>query len=326
MERTSPEVIVEIEDAIRGRLGSIFSPRQQHVTVAGGIDSVVELLRKVDLATEKAMLEGLESTDPDTANEIKKAGCRVHRCVFVPDHTSGKTTHDTASSTHDRAASPGCATMDCSPIVGARATSPCAEPCSRSPPPSLMVSRARVRRVGGRSSVGGEYPDKQLGVGIHHEIYGRSPRPFESLRPHPSFILYRRAGAALGRLTAHPGSCARWRALSPVEQPSPRAGAPSCVSRVYHGHLQREIGEKGNEHLGPVEGVRCVVTGRTSVPEPTWHENVLGIDTGVHIDGRGSGRPAAVSPARQPPRGTTRAGRYRTLWRGSNDGAVAPIA
>ena len=97
-------------------------------------------------------------------------------------------------------------------------------------------------------------------------------------------------------------------------------------SRVYHGHLQREIGEKGNEHLGPVEGVRCVVTGRTSVPEPTWHENVLGIDTGVHIDGRGSGRPAAVSPTRQPPRGTTRAGRYRTLWRGSNDGAVAPIA
>ena len=72
MERTSPEVIVEIEDAIRGRLGSIFSPRQQQVTVAGGIDSVVELLRKVDLATEKAILEGLESTDPDTANEIKK--------------------------------------------------------------------------------------------------------------------------------------------------------------------------------------------------------------------------------------------------------------
>ena len=29
-------------------------------------------------------------------------GGRVHRCVFVPDHTSGETTHDTASSTHDQ--------------------------------------------------------------------------------------------------------------------------------------------------------------------------------------------------------------------------------
>ena len=48
--------------------------------------------------------------------------------------------------------------------------------------------------------------------------------------------------------------------------------------------------ENGNEHLGPVEGVRCVITGHTPVPEPTWHENVLAIDTGVHIAERGYGR------------------------------------
>ena len=72
MERTSPEVLIEIEDAIRGRLGSVFSPRQAQLDSAGGIDAVVELLRKVDLATEKAILEGLESTDPETASEIKK--------------------------------------------------------------------------------------------------------------------------------------------------------------------------------------------------------------------------------------------------------------
>jgi flagellar motor switch protein FliG len=33
---------------------------------------VVELLRLVDLATEKVILEGLERTDPETANEIRK--------------------------------------------------------------------------------------------------------------------------------------------------------------------------------------------------------------------------------------------------------------
>ena len=26
------------------------------------------------------------------------------------------------------------------------------------------------------------------------------------------------------------------------------------------------------------------MTGHTSVPDPAWHENVLVIDTGVHID------------------------------------------
>ena len=61
-------------------------------------------------------------------------------------------------------------------------------------------------------------------------------------------------------------------------------------SRVRHGYVQREIGETGHEHLGTVEGVRAVVTGHTPVPEPVWHENVLGIDTGVHIDERGYGR------------------------------------
>ena len=61
-------------------------------------------------------------------------------------------------------------------------------------------------------------------------------------------------------------------------------------SRVRHGHVQRELGESGEEHVGPVEGVRCVVTGHTPVPEPVRHENVLGIDTGVHIDDRGYGR------------------------------------
>ena len=71
MERTSPDVIEDIETVIRSRLGTNFSPRAE-LTAAGGIDAVVELLRKVDLATEKVILEGLERTDPETANEVRK--------------------------------------------------------------------------------------------------------------------------------------------------------------------------------------------------------------------------------------------------------------
>ena len=32
------------------------------------------------------------------------------------------------------------------------------------------------------------------------------------------------------------------------------------------------------------------MTGHTLAPEPVWHENVLGIDTGVHIDRADYGR------------------------------------
>jgi flagellar motor switch protein FliG len=71
MERTSPEVIQEVEEAFRARLGSVFSPRTE-LSAAGGLDAVVELLRKVDLATEKSILDGLEQADPETANEIRK--------------------------------------------------------------------------------------------------------------------------------------------------------------------------------------------------------------------------------------------------------------
>ena len=71
MERTSPDVLEDIEDTMRARLGTVFAPRQE-LTTAGGIDAVVELLRKVDLQTEKAILDGLEATDPETGSEIKK--------------------------------------------------------------------------------------------------------------------------------------------------------------------------------------------------------------------------------------------------------------
>ena len=86
----------------------------------------------------------------------------------------------------------------------------------------------------------------------------------------------------------------RWQDLEDAVRDDGEVGHLTRVralwSRVYHGYLQGEIGETGNEHLGPVEGVRCVVTGHTPTPEPGWHENVLGIDTGVHIDERGFSR------------------------------------
>lgn len=58
-------------------------------------------------------------------------------------------------------------------------------------------------------------------------------------------------------------------------------------SRARLDLVERLVGATGKVHLGPVEGVRCVVTGHTPVSEPNWHHNVLAINTGVpYIDER----------------------------------------
>src|SRR5690606_37290966 len=44
----------------------------QDYTAAGGIDVAVEVLNRVDRATEKTIMDALEEQDPELAEEIKK--------------------------------------------------------------------------------------------------------------------------------------------------------------------------------------------------------------------------------------------------------------
>ncbi|HYE77067.1 MAG TPA: flagellar motor switch protein FliG, partial [bacterium] len=68
MDRTSPEVIREVERVLEKNLSSILS---QVFTSAGGVDSLVAVLNQVDRGTEKTIIEVLEKEDPDLATEIK---------------------------------------------------------------------------------------------------------------------------------------------------------------------------------------------------------------------------------------------------------------
>jgi len=69
MDTTSPEVIKEVERVLENKLSSIAP---QEVTNAGGTRTVVEILNRVDRATEKTIMEALEVQDPELAEEIKK--------------------------------------------------------------------------------------------------------------------------------------------------------------------------------------------------------------------------------------------------------------
>ncbi len=69
MDRTSPEVITEIEQILEQKLSTTVT---QDFTQAGGIEAVVEVLNGVDRSTERTILDALEVQDPDLAEEIKK--------------------------------------------------------------------------------------------------------------------------------------------------------------------------------------------------------------------------------------------------------------
>ena len=69
MDRTSPDVIKEVERVLESKLANLVN---QDYTIIGGVDQVVEILNSVDRGTEKHIMEILEIEDPELADEIRK--------------------------------------------------------------------------------------------------------------------------------------------------------------------------------------------------------------------------------------------------------------
>ena len=68
MDRTSPEVIKEVERVLERKLSSLIN---QDYTIAGGVDAIVAILNTVDRGTEKRIMESLEIEEPELADEIR---------------------------------------------------------------------------------------------------------------------------------------------------------------------------------------------------------------------------------------------------------------
>ena len=69
MDRTSPDIIKEVEKMLESKLASLVN---QDYTIIGGVDQVVEILNTVDRGTEKHITEILEIEEPELADEIRK--------------------------------------------------------------------------------------------------------------------------------------------------------------------------------------------------------------------------------------------------------------
>ncbi len=69
MDRTSPEIIKEVERVLEKKLSSLVT---EDYTATGGLQAIVDVLNSVDRGTEKFIMETLEIEDADLAEEIRK--------------------------------------------------------------------------------------------------------------------------------------------------------------------------------------------------------------------------------------------------------------
>jgi flagellar motor switch protein FliG len=87
MDRTSPETLREVERVLEKKLSTISS---EDYTVAGGVESIVEILNLVDRSTEKGIIERLEEDDPELAEDIKKRMFVFEDIVLLDDRAIQK--------------------------------------------------------------------------------------------------------------------------------------------------------------------------------------------------------------------------------------------
>src|SRR4051794_5929223 len=68
MDRTSPEVIEQVEAILEKKLSTVI--QQADFAQAGGLQTLVDILNSSDRATERLILEGLENQDAELADEV----------------------------------------------------------------------------------------------------------------------------------------------------------------------------------------------------------------------------------------------------------------
>jgi flagellar motor switch protein FliG len=87
MDRTSPEVLREVERVLEKKLSTLSS---EDYTTAGGVESIVEILNLVDRSSETQIIEALEDDDPELAEEIKKRMFVFEDIVMLDDRSIQK--------------------------------------------------------------------------------------------------------------------------------------------------------------------------------------------------------------------------------------------
>ncbi|MCR5585830.1 MAG: flagellar motor switch protein FliG [Lachnospiraceae bacterium] len=91
MDRTSPDVIKEVENVLEKKLANLVN---QDFTIAGGVDAVVDILNTVDRGTEKHIMETLEIDEPELADEIRKKMFVFEDILTLDDRSIQRVMHE----------------------------------------------------------------------------------------------------------------------------------------------------------------------------------------------------------------------------------------
>jgi flagellar motor switch protein FliG len=83
MDRTSPEIIRQVEASLERKLSSVLAPSE--LSTVGGIEPLVEIINRADRVTERLILEGLEGRDPELAEEIRRRMFMFEDVVHLDD-------------------------------------------------------------------------------------------------------------------------------------------------------------------------------------------------------------------------------------------------
>jgi len=82
MDKTSPEVIGEIEQILNDRLSSVVN---EEVSISGGVKLVSEIMNSMDRNSERGVFQVLQDSDPSMADEIRKLMFTFDDVVRVDD-------------------------------------------------------------------------------------------------------------------------------------------------------------------------------------------------------------------------------------------------
>ncbi len=95
MDRTSPDVIKEVESVLERKLASLAN---QDYTIVGGVDAIVNILNTVDRSTEKHIMETLEVEEPELADEIRKKMFVFEDILLLDDRAIQRVLRDVENS------------------------------------------------------------------------------------------------------------------------------------------------------------------------------------------------------------------------------------
>jgi flagellar motor switch protein FliG len=84
MEKTSPELIEDIEDVLREQMGTVFGGG---LSKTGGVESVAQILNSVSRTSEKNILTNLKERDANLAAEIHDLMFIFEDVIKLPDTT-----------------------------------------------------------------------------------------------------------------------------------------------------------------------------------------------------------------------------------------------